>query len=149
VSGELAVQKAVLNVLWANSALDALLPDHSYAGSPSKPAVYEFVQQAPASEDASRFPYVVVGDTTAAEFDTDDVDGQEHTLTLHVWDRYAGRTRCRQVLDAIYNALHDQSVSVQSRHTVYCYFDGSETIPDPDVMLQHMVTRFRLVTQEQ
>lgn len=114
MSGELGVHKAVLAVLWADATLAALLPDHAYAGSPSKPAVYEFVGQADASEDASQFPYVVVGDTTGAQFDTDDINGQEHTLTLHVWDRYAGRTRCRRVLDALYNALHRRSLVVES-----------------------------------
>lgn len=149
MSGELAVQKAVLAVLWDDSPLAALLPAHAYAGSPTKPAVYEFVEQDPASESAGPFPYVVVGDTTGVPFDTDDIDGQEHTLTLHVWDRYAGRARCRQVLDAIYNALHKQAVSVESRYTVFCYWEFSESIPDADVHTQHMVTRFRLVTQEE
>lgn len=148
MSAELAVQKAVLAVLWADSALQGLLPDHAYAGSPSKPAVYEFVEQAEKSEDESQFPYVVVGDTTGAPFDTDELDGQEHTLTLHVWDRYRGRTRCRQVLDAIYAALHKLEIPVEGRHTVFCYWEFSESIPDADVLTQHMVTRFRLVTQE-
>lgn len=149
MSGELVVHKAVLAVLWADAPLAALLPDHTYAGSPSKPAVYEFVDQAEMSENASLFPYVVVGDTTGAQFDTDDVNGHQHTLTLHVWDRYRGRTRCRQVLDALYDALHNQAIAVVGRHTVYCYWEFSESIPDADVQTQHMVTRFRLVTQEQ
>lgn len=147
MSAELALQQAIITLLRGNASLAALLAAHSYAGSPTVPGVYEYVVQANASESASPFPYVVVGDTTGAEFDTDDVDGQEHTLTLHIWDRYRGRKRVRQIMDAIYDALHDAALTVAGHSAIYCYWEFSGTIPDPDVDTQHGVTRFRIVTQ--
>ena len=148
MSGENVLQIAVVNALRADSTIQSLLGEHPYGGSPSVPYVAEFIEQGADAASESVFPYVVVGDTTATEFDTDDVDGQEHTLTLHIWDRYRGRTRCRQVADAIYSALHGVSITVSGRVTVYCYWEFSESIPDPDVKLQHLVTRYRIVTMD-
>ena len=148
MSGELVVQQAVLSTLRADAGIIALLPEHPYGGSPSVPAVFEYVQQADDSATTGPFPYIVVGDTTAIEFDTDDVNGQEHTVTLHVWDRNPGRKRCRQVVDAIYAALHKVDLSISGRAAIYCFFEFTESLPDPDVKLQHMVTRYRIVSQE-
>lgn len=148
MSAELALQQSIITTLRANAGVAALLAEHPYGGSPQVPAVLEYAPQTATPEAATRFPYIVVGDTTAIEFDTDDINGQEHTVTLHIWDRYRGRTRVRRVMDAVYGALHHVAISVDGQHLVYCYFEFSESIPDPDVLLQHGVTRFRVVTQE-
>jgi hypothetical protein len=149
MSGESVLHDALIDALRADSSLAALLADHSYSSeSPVPSAVYEYVEQPVAAEAESNFPYVVVGDTTGAEFDTDDVNGQEHTVTLHIWDRYRGGKRVRDVADALYAALHTVAIAVAGRHTVYCYYEFGESVPDPDVRTQHRVTRFRIVTQE-
>jgi len=148
VSAELAIQQAVIAALRADATLISLLATHAYEGSPTVPGVYEYVPQADASESDVDFPYVVAGDMTGAEFDTDDLNGQDHTLTLHVWDRYRGRKRVRQVLDAIYVVLHRASLAVSGQTTIFCYWEFSQSMPDPDPETQHGVTRFRILTQE-
>jgi hypothetical protein len=149
MSGESALHDALIDTLRGDAPLAAILAEHSYSSaSPVPPAVYEYVEQPVAAEADDAFPYVVVGDTTGAEFDTDDTNGQEHTVTLHVWDRYRGGKRARQVADALYNALHTVALNVTGRHTVYCYYEFGESVPDPDVRTQHRVARFRIVTQE-
>lgn len=147
-SAESALHAAVINWLRADAGVAALLADHPYAGSPTVPAVLEYVSQDDAPESDDRFPYVVVGDTTAAEFDTDDIHGQEHTVTLHIWDKREGGKRVRQVMEAIYTAMHNVLIPISGQHTVYCYWEFSGSVPDPDVLLQHGVTRFRVVTQQ-
>jgi hypothetical protein len=148
MSAEHALHNALLAKLRADATLRSLLAEHPYGGSPSVPAVFEYVPQSSTPESASRFPYVVIGDTTAAPFDTDDINGQEHTVTLHIWDRYKGGKRVRQVMDAIYDALHEAELSVDGQNTIFCYFDFSESVPDPDIETRHGVARYRIVTQE-
>lgn len=147
MSAALAIQQAVYALLRGDSTLRGLLAVDALEGSPTAPAVYDHVPQADAPEDSAEFPYIVIGDDTAAQFDTDDVDGQETTITLHVWDRRRGRKRVKQVLDAVYGALHDVSLSISGQHHVLCLWEYSETVPDPDVLVQHAVTRFRILTQ--
>lgn len=148
MSAEWEVQKALLVALRADSALTALLADHRYAGSPTVSAVYDLVEQADAPESDADFPYVVIGDFTAAEYDTDDVSGQEHTVTLHIWSRYRGQKEVKQIMGAIHDALHKATLTVENNHTVFCYFEFSESLPDPDPRTQHGVVRFRIATQE-
>lgn len=148
MSAQLAIQQALYSLLRGDATLRTLLAEDASEGSPTAPAIYDHVPQIPASEDVAKFPYVVIGDDTAIPADTDDVDGQETTVTLHVWDRRRGRKRVKQVLDALYNLLHEASLTVSQQNFVYCFWEFSESIPDADVLSQHAVTRFRIVTQE-
>ena len=143
-----AVQQAVFDRLRTNAALAALLADSVIAGSPTEPAVYDVPPQEQLSEDPSHFPYVVMGDDTAVEFDTDDVNGQETTTTLHIWSRYRGKKEVKQITDAIYNALHDATLTIAGQRAIYCFWEFSESVPESDVLVQHGVIRFRIVTQE-
>jgi hypothetical protein len=147
MAAELAVQQAIFGLLRADTTLRSLLAEHADEGSPTAPAVYDHVPQVLASEDPANFPLVALGDDTAIEFDTDDVDGHEHTVTLHVFDRYEGRKRVKQILGALHELLHNTQPAVAGLATVYCFWEFSGSVPDPDVQTQHAVTRFRIVTQ--
>lgn len=146
-----AIHQAVYRALRADSTLAALLAVDVYEGSPTAAAIYDHVDQVEASEDPANFPYVVIGDDTGVPFDTDDLNGQEVTITIHIWDRYRGRKRAKQVADAIYSVLHtdpgEQPIQVDGTNCIFCYWDFGESIPDPDPMTKHEVTRFRIVTQ--
>ena len=144
----LEVQRSIFNVLTGDATLRQLLATHADAGSPTMPAVYDVVPQSSSSEDDTVYPYVELGEFTAGEFDTDDINGLEQTVTLHIWDRNEGRGRAKQVHEAVYNALQNVQLEVIGAHAIYCYFEFSESIPDPDVLTQHLVMRFRIVTQQ-
>jgi len=146
MNAETELQKALVAKLRGDAALAALLAPHSFKAA--TPAVYDYVPQADKAEDDSKFPYVVVGDTTAAQWDTDDIDGHEHTATLHIWDRYRGGTRVRAIQSAIYEALHRASLVLTGHSSIFCYFDYSGTVGDPDPRTEHGVVRYRIVTQE-
>lgn len=148
MSAELELQQAIFNLLRTDAPLRALLAPNPYSGSPSEPAIYDTAPQADEPEEQSAFPYVVLGEDTAVEFDTDDVDGHEHTVTLHVFDRREGRRRAKQVIGALYDALHNAALSVSGHDAVFCFFDFSGAVPDPEPLTQHEVIRFRIVTQE-
>lgn len=148
MGASLAVQQAMYTALRNGAALAALLADDARGGSPSEPAVYDEVPQTIKPENPLFFPYVVVGDDTAIQFDTDDVRGEEATVTLHIWDRRRGRKRCKQIVDAIYDLLHDTDLDVHGQHTVLCFWEFSASVPDPEPLIQHYVTRFRVITQQ-
>jgi hypothetical protein len=148
VSAQAAIKQAVYDLLRADAGVASVLAEDPDAGSPSRPAVFDHVPQRSKPETASFFPYVVIGEVVIGEFDTDDIDGQETVLTLHVWDRYRGRKRVLQALDAIYDALHNADFSISGQHLVYCYFDFAEVLEEDGPTSQHAVTRFRIVTQE-
>lgn len=90
----------------------------------------------------------MVGDVTAVEFDTDDVNGQEHTVTVDVWSKYRGSYESKLVADAVYAALHNVALNVVGKNTVYCLWEFAESVPEPDPLLRHIVLRFRIVTQD-
>ncbi len=147
-AASVAIEQAIYTKLRADVSLGALLANSILDGDAGK-AVYDRAPQSNLSELASGvFPFVVIGDDTAAEFDDDDTEGQETTLTLHAWSRYAGKKEVKQVLDAIYNALHDKPLTVTGQIVIFIFFEFMETIADPDGLTQHGVIRFRITTQE-
>lgn len=148
MGASLEIQRAVFNQLRTNVPLAALLANSVVAGSPSEPAIYDNAPQEQFSEDPSHFPYVVIGDDTAAEFDTDDVNGQETTVLIHIWSRIRGRKQIKQITDAIYAALHKAPLEIIGQHGIYCYWEFAESVPEPDALVQHGVTRFRILTME-
>src|SRR5690349_19365922 len=107
------------------NALKTILEDVS----PSICSVHDFVP-----EDEA-FPYVVIGEFTTVDDGSKSKAGQEHTVTIHIWDQAtndtAGRLRSRQIVAHIYDALHLQSLSISGQTTVSCRFDYASG-PDLD-----------------
>lgn len=143
----IALQQAIFNALTGDSALTALLATSPF-GSPALPAIYDRGPQAEESEDESAFPYVVIGDDTAIEHETDETQGQESTITLHVWTRYRGKREVKLIFDALYAVLHEAQLTISGQLFVYCLWEFSETFEDQDGLTLHGVTRFRVVTME-
>lgn len=104
--------------------------------------VYDEVPQ-----DAT-FPYIVIGDDTGVQWDTDDTLGAESTLTIHVWSRKAGRKETKEIMQLIYDALHRQELDITGMHSVVCQWEFSETLLDPDGVTRHGVTRYRSIARE-
>lgn len=94
------------------------------------------------------YPYIVIGDDTGLQWDTDDSLGTEATLTLHVWSEGAGRKETKEIMQLIYDALHRVDIQVDGLHTVLCQWEFSETLLDADGVRRHGVMRFRLIGEE-
>jgi hypothetical protein len=147
MSADLELQNAIYAALTQDSALTALLATNPY-DSPTVSAVYDDPPQMDAPEDASAFPYVIIGDDVSSQFDTDEIKGKEYIITLHVWDRYLGRRRVKQIMDRLYNLLHDSTLHVIGVNSIFCFWESSLMVPDDDDLTQHGVTRFRIAVQE-
>lgn len=103
--------------------------------------VYDHVPQ------ESAFPYIVIGDDTSTPWDTDDSTGSESTCTIHVWSRQRGRKEVKTIMQAIYDAMHRQELTITGGALVECAAEFQESFLDPDGITRHGVIRFRLITE--
>lgn len=91
------------------------------------------------------YPYVVIGEETAANNGTKDVDGIEHTLTLHVWSQYRGRREIKEIMSSVYQLLHDAAITVSGASLVNIRQEFNNTLMENDGITRHGVMRFRAV----
>jgi hypothetical protein len=126
MSAELEIQKAIFTRL--NTALSV--------------AVYDDVP------DNAIAPYVVIGDDTLLEFDSDFGIGFEATITVHSWSKYRGRAEVKGLMGLIYDALHRAEFTVQGYNLLGCDCEFSETFLESDGVTRHGVQRFRILIRE-
>lgn len=103
--------------------------------------VYDHVpQQKPAL-------YVVIGEGTTTDFDTDDSIGDEDTVTIHTWSTYRGMKELKQAMALNKTTLHDQPLTIVGRTYILGLLEFSESMVDPDGVTRHGVQRFRFITE--
>jgi hypothetical protein len=133
---------------------DALLPLQAAINAAltegSPPAVTCSVYTGEAPPNAA-FPYIVIGEDTAVDWGTKVEQGQEITATLHAWSRQQGSVtndrsmkEVKQLLAAIYDALHEQEFSVSGQSLVSCRFDFGTSFRDEGSGAWHGIGRYRL-----
>lgn len=102
--------------------------------------VYDDVPQGAA------MPYVAIGDSTIAPAGTKTGDGEDHSLTLHVWSQYAGRREVKELLGQIKAALHGRPLVLAGHALVRLRFDFASDFADVDEQIRHGVIRFAALT---
>lgn len=128
---ELAVQAAILARLSGYAPLsDVAITDH-------------VIQ--PADTGAQSFPYVVIGEDSFSEWDTDNSLGADGEIVLHTWSRERGRKQVKTIQGYLYSALHHFDLSVTGYALVTLDFVSSESFLDPDGLTRHGVSRFRVL----
>lgn len=121
------IQQAVYNALTNYAPLTSLIS-----------GVYD---QAP---QPAAYPYVLIGEDTNAEWDTDDRRGVESAITVHIWSIQRGRKETQIIQRKIYEALHQASLSVTGYQFVVCYFVTETTLLDVDGLATHGVSKYRI-----
>lgn len=91
------------------------------------------------------YPYISIGEETAINIGTKAKDGNEHTLTLHVWSQYQGRREIKEIMQSIYTQLHDTAISVTGASLVNIKQEFETTLMEADGITRHGVIRFRAV----
>lgn len=99
-------------------------------------------------QDAT-FPYVMIGDDSARDWSADDLSGEETTLNIHIWSRYAGRREIKEIMAEIKQALHEQSVTLPGRRLVLLRWEFAASFLEEDGLTRHGVMRFRSLTHEE
>lgn len=127
-----ALQQAVFTALSTATPITALL---------GGPHVFDDVPQSQA------FPFLTLGQTSSTDWGTSTEDGEEHTLTLHVWSRAGGKMESEQVVAAIREVLHDQALALAGHRLVNLRQEFAEHRREPDGETIHGIARFRAVTE--
>lgn len=95
------------------------------------------------------FPYVLIGEAVAEDFDDDSTEGFDVECTIHVWTRsYRGRAEAKEAQALIHGLLHRKPVAVTGADTVETIVIATETFRDPDGLTTHGVQRVRVILSE-
>ena len=91
------------------------------------------------------YPFVALGEETAIDYSTKDLNGGEFTINIHVWSQYKGAKETKEIMDRIHDLLHDSSLSVSGFNLANLRFEFSDILRDPDGITRHGVMRFRAI----
>lgn len=96
--------------------------------------------------------YIIIGNDTMTEWDTDGQTGFEGTIVIHTWDTTAANRSfipLKEIMGDVYNLLHRAELSLISYNAIGLDFEFSETFLDPDGLTRHGVQRFRVYMRAQ
>ena len=128
------LQKAVYQTLAADAALQAEIGDPARIFDDPPP-------------DAL-FPYLTLGEARATDWKGVE-GGLEHDVKLYVFSRYAGRREVKRILGAVYDALHEEALTVAGHDFINIRFVFADAFRRSDGETYQGVARFRAVTQPQ
>jgi uncharacterized protein DUF3168 len=127
-----ALQRSIYQTLAGSPELTSLLGgERIYANPPP----------------AAQFPYITVGQTVNLDWSTGTEDGNEHSLTLHVWSRADSGAQVHAIIQAIRATLHNQVLDLEDHHLVNLRHEFDEARVDPDGETMHGIVRYRAVTE--
>lgn len=126
------LQKTIYNTLSGDVALTALVS-----------GVFDDVP-----EDTA-YPFVRIGEETITDNSTKDLQGQVMTITIHAFSEYRGKREVKQIMDAIYDAMHDNDMIVSGANLVNFRFEFMDIVTESDGITRHGVMRFRAVIYDQ
>lgn len=137
MSFEVAIQTAIFQQLIADPALIA-----------REIPIYDDVPQANDSGEPSVFPYIVVGEDSLVNWDTDTELGGRASITIHTWSRYAGKLEVKQIQANVYDALHNAELTIPGHACVMCSFAQSDSFLDVDGKTRHGVSIFDMLIEK-
>ena len=92
-------------------------------------------------------PYLVVGEATAAPFDSKTEDGMEQTIALHSWSTYNGMSEIKSIMDAVVAVLDRADLTVAGHDLVDIRFLSSEAKLEEDGVTRHGIQKFQVLTE--
>jgi len=104
--------------------------------------------------EGAALPYIEYGEAGITAWDTDPADdrsgdGEEHTITIHIWSSYEGKKEVSLVQRRVRELLQNNtSLSLTGHILVNMRFLVSDTVRDPDGQAFHGISQFRAVTEE-
>ena len=104
--------------------------------------VYDSVPASPT------FPYVSFGPQSSADDGADCVNGQEITIQLDCWSRSVGFLECKNLVDAVRKALHEQELVLTDNALAEMRVQLTRVFRDPDGLTSHGVVQVTAVVQE-
>lgn len=93
------------------------------------------------------FPYVTLGDASAADWSTATSSGAEHRLVLHVWSREGGTREAQIIAGELMAALETAPLALAGHRLVNLRFASVDIRREADGRTYHGLVRFRAVTE--
>lgn len=131
MSFETILQQAVYSEMAGNAPLVAAVT-----------GIYDNVPQTTA------YPYVVIGEDTVTNWDTDTELGTNCTCVIHTWSRSRGKKETKEIQGLIYAALHRASLTASGYNMIDIQFESSDSFLDVDGLTRHGITNYRVLIQE-
>lgn len=126
-SPDLELQGAIVTKLKADPVLAALVG----------PRVYDTIPENPT------FPYVNYAGSDETEDDADCIDGSSISIQIDAWSRTKGYPECKQIADAVRNALHDADLPLAVNAFVMIEHRQIRVFRDSDGLTSHGVIEFQ------
>jgi hypothetical protein len=96
---------------------------------------------------AAEFPFITIGHSVNKDWSTGTEDGNEHSLTLHIWSRADSALEVYEITQLVRDLLHDQPLSLDDHYLINLRHQFSEARIDPDGETLHGIVRYRAVTE--
>lgn len=104
--------------------------------------VYDSVPAAPV------FPYVSFGPQDSVDDGADCIGGLEITIQLDCWSRTVGFLECKNLVDAVRKALHEQELELTDNALAEMRVELTRVFRDPDGETSHGVVQVTAIVQE-
>lgn len=110
------------------------------AAPPIGASVYDAVPQGTA------FPHIEIAGGWVADWSAALMQGEEHTVEIHVWSRTGGFTEARTLMAAVKARLHEVSLSLTGALLIDIRYAGADLFTDADGETRHGIVRFAATT---
>lgn len=128
----LALQKAVIETLRTDVAINSLVGGRIYDNPPNNPP----------------FPYITIGPDDCLPSRAACYDGSEVTFQIDAWSRSPGFVEAKRIAEAVRVALTDAPLDLSPDYRlVDIALEASRTLRDPDGLTSHAVISFRALTE--
>lgn len=138
MSATKTVLAAIMAALKADAPYMALIGSRIYDGD---------------APEGTAFPYTVLGDETEILNAPHDKDGYSHSITIHDFSLYDGRSESLDIRAARNAVLHNALVSPVGWDVTTIRYDFGDVLVewDPELKrhVRHQVTRYRVESLEQ
>lgn len=96
---------------------------------------------------AAEFPFITIGQSVNQDWSTGTEDGNEHSVTLHIWSRADSALEVHEITQLVRDLLHDQAISLDDHYLINLRHEFSQARIDPDGETLHGIVRYRAVTE--
>lgn len=139
MSHENEILVATIAALKADATLAGLISTYA-----SQPSVFTHVPQ----DLGEAYPWVSIYGVESNQFDNDATLGFDCTMTVHSWDNSRDMGPINTIKKAIYDVLHNNTLTFTDYWSVEFCQEFQTTLRDPDGITLHGVQRFKIIMQE-
>ena len=134
---QVAITKAIIGELRANTALTTMLVD--YAGADG---VFYHVPQ-----NFNAYPYVVVYDIDLDSDNSDLTLAFDGVINIHSWSDKRDISVIGDIMKEVYNSLNRAEFTIDGYVLIDIMQENEIVLRDPDGITLHGVQRFRIILQ--